>query len=98
MLLHTKYLRLWASCGFREEDFSRFLSHYKSMGAKGPRGGANFDPRGMNGRIYVGDHLMLLHTKYQRPGLMVSEKKIFEGFYSIISLWQLIVARGRGQF
>ena len=25
---------------------------------------ANLDPRGMVGRIYVGDHLTLLRTKY----------------------------------
>ena len=51
--LHTKYM----SCGphgFREEDFLRF-SHYKSMGANDPQGMANLDPRGMDGRIYVGD-------------------------------------------
>ena len=29
-----------------------------------PRGLANLDPRGMVGRIYVGDHFTLLHTKY----------------------------------
>ena len=29
-----------------------------------PWGMANLDPRGMVGRIYVGDHQMLLHTKY----------------------------------
>ena len=29
-----------------------------------PRGAANFDPRGMTGRIYVEYHLPLLHTKY----------------------------------
>ena len=40
--------------GFREEDFLRF-SHYKSMGAKDPRGVANLDPRGLIGMIYVGD-------------------------------------------
>ena len=60
-LLHTKYL----SSGpyrFREEDLS--FSHFKSMGANEPRGVANLDPRGMVGRIYVGDHLTLLHTKY----------------------------------
>ena len=53
-LLHTKYM----SCGphgFREEDFLRFF-HYKSMGANDPRGIANLDPRGIIGRIYVGDH------------------------------------------
>ena len=54
-LLHTIYI----SCGphgFREEDFWSF-SHYKSMGANDPRGVANFDPRGIVGRIYV-DHLV----------------------------------------
>ena len=40
-----------------------FFSHYKAMGANEPRGVANLDPRGMVGRIYVGDHLTLLHTK-----------------------------------
>ena len=34
------------------------------MGANEPRGVANLDPRGMVGRIYVGDHLTFLHTKY----------------------------------
>ena len=38
------------------------FSHYKSMGANDPRGVANLDPRGMVGRIYVGDHLKTLHT------------------------------------
>ena len=61
MLLHTKYLTS-EPYGFREEDLS--FSHFKSMGANEPRGVANLDPRGMVGRIYVGDHLMLLHTKY----------------------------------
>ena len=52
-LLHTKYI----SCGpqgFRE-DFLSF-SHYKSMGANDPRGVASLDPRGLIGRIHVGDH------------------------------------------
>ena len=34
------------------------------MGANESQGVANKDPRGMMDRIYVGDHLMLLHTKY----------------------------------
>ena len=38
------------------------FSHYKSMGAIDPRGVANKDPRGMVGRIYVGDHLTSLHS------------------------------------
>ena len=38
------------------------------MGANEPRGVANLDPRSMVGRIYVGDHLTLLHTKYLSSG------------------------------
>ena len=44
------------------------FSLYKSMGAIEPWGVANLDPRGMVGRIYVGDHLTLLHTKYLSSG------------------------------
>ena len=61
-LLHAKYLSSGPSI-FREEDFLRF-SHCKSKGAYEPRGVANFDPRGMVGRIYVGHNLTLLHTTY----------------------------------
>ena len=65
-MLHTKYLSS-GPYGFREEDFLSFF-HYKSMGGNEPRGVVNFDPRGMVGRIYVGDHLTLLHTKYLSSG------------------------------
>ena len=34
------------------------------MGVNDPWSMANLDPRDMAGRIYVGDHLTLLHTKY----------------------------------
>ena len=40
----------------------------KCIGGNDPRGMANLDPRGMVGRIYVGDHLTLLHTKYVSYG------------------------------
>ena len=66
------------------------------MGDNDPRGVANFDPMGMVGRIYVGDHLTLLNTKYilniSALSLMVSEKKIFEVF-PIISLLELMSPR-----
>ena len=39
-----------------------------SMGANDPRGVANLDPRGMVGRIYVGDYYVLLHTKHRSCG------------------------------
>ena len=34
------------------------------MGANDPQGVASLGPRGLIGRIYVGDHLTLLHSKY----------------------------------
>ena len=58
-LLYTKYISSGPH-GFREEFLS--LSHYKYMGANDRRGLANLDPRGMVGRICVGDHLTLLLT------------------------------------
>ena len=51
-------LNKYVSCGphgFREKDFISF-SHYKSNGANVPRGVASLDPRGLFGRIYIGDH------------------------------------------
>ena len=39
------------------------------MGGNEPRGVAKLDPKSMVGRIYVGDHLMLLNTKYLSSGL-----------------------------
>ena len=42
--------------------------HYKSMGANEPRGCGQFGPWGMVGRIYEGDHLTLLNTKYLSSG------------------------------
>ena len=53
-LPHTKY-QSCGPCGFREEDFLIFF-HSKSMETINPRGVAKFDPRGMNGTIYVEDH------------------------------------------
>ena len=38
------------------------------MGANDPSGMANLDPRDMVGRIYVGDHKTLLHTKSVSSG------------------------------
>ena len=52
-LLHTKYISSGPH-GFREEDLS--FPHYKSIGANEPRGVAILGPRGLIGRIYVGNH------------------------------------------
>ena len=61
-LLYTKYISS-GTHSFRKEDFESFC-HYKSMGANEPRGVASLGPKGLIGRISVGDHLTLLHTKY----------------------------------
>ena len=53
------------------------------MGANDPPGGGQFGPRGMVGRIYVGDHLHCYILNLLALGLMVSEKKIFEGSLAI---------------
>ena len=65
-MLHTKYIGCGPD-GFREGDLLSF-SHYKSVRVNDPQGMANLDPRDMVGRIYVGDHKTLLHTKYMSCG------------------------------
>ena len=65
------------------------------MGANEPRAVANLDPRGMVGRIYVGDHLTSHPTKLLALSLMVSEKTIFEGFFnSYIALYKQFGSQG----
>ena len=51
-----------------EKNIFLFFYHYKTLGANDPRGGASLDPRGLIGRIYIGDHKTLLHTKYISSG------------------------------
>ena len=50
-LIHTKY-ESSGPCGFGEENFFMFFP----LGANDHRGGANFDLRGMIGRIHIEDH------------------------------------------
>ena len=38
------------------------------MGTNDHRGIASLDPRGLIGRIYIGDHYTLLHTTYISSG------------------------------
>ena len=58
------------------------------MGDNEHRGVANLDPKGMIGRIYVGDHLMLLHTKYLSSGPYGLREDFLS--FSHISIWELI--------
>ena len=46
-----------------KKRISFMFSHYKSMGANDPRGGAIFYPRGMLRRIYVKLYMTMLHVK-----------------------------------
>ena len=51
-----------------------------TVGDDDPRGVANLDPRGINGRIYVEYHLTLLRTKYTSLRPCGLGKKIFKCF------------------
>ena len=53
------------------------------MGANEPPGVANLDTRGMVGRIYSGDHLTLLHTKYLSSGPHGFRKEDFLKFFAL---------------
>ena len=44
---------------------------------------ASLEPRGLIGRIYVGDHYTLLQTQYISVSLMVSEKVFFFRYMSM---------------
>ena len=55
-LLHTKYIRC-GPYGFRKEEFlSCFISMVSVWELMTPWGMVNMGPRGLIGRIYVGDH------------------------------------------
>ena len=60
-----------------------------------PWGVAKFDPRGMNGTIYVEDHCYIPNIK--AVGLVVSEKKIFLVFSYCRSM-ETIDPRGVAKF
>ena len=78
-MLHIKYINS-GTHGFREK---KSFSHYKSMGGNDPQGVDNLDPRGVIGRIYVGTTKHCYILNLYSLGLMVSEKKIFEGSLGI---------------
>ena len=50
------------------------------MGVNDPRGVAGLNPRGLIGRIYVGNHLTLLSTKYISSGLHGFREEDFLSF------------------
>ena len=67
-LLSIKYISSEPNSFIEEAFFFFNISHYKSMGANDPWGVASLDPRCLIGRIYVGDHYTLLHTRYTSSG------------------------------
>ena len=62
-----------------------------------PRCVAKFDPRGMNGTIYVEDHYPLLHTKYQSCGPSGFREEDFFSFFHCKSM-ETIDPRGVAKF
>ena len=56
-----------------------------------PRGVAKFDPRGMNGIIYVEDHWPLPHTKYQSCWPSGFREEDIFSFFPIVGLWRLSI-------
>ena len=64
------------------------------MGANDPQGVANLDPRGITGRIYVGNHFTLLHTKYIDLRPFGFREEDFFNVFPIISLWQIMTPLG----
>ena len=65
------------------------------MGANDPQAVASLDPRVLIGRIHVGNHLTLLHTKYLSFGLHGFREEDFLSFFPIISLWELMTSGAR---
>ena len=80
-----------------EKKIFEFFSHCKSMETINPRGVAKFDPRGMNGTIYVEDHWPLLHTKYQSCGPSGFREEDFFSFSNCKSM-ETIGPRGVAKF
>ena len=71
--------------------FFSYIALYKHMI---PWDVASLEPRGLVSRIYVGDHLTLLYTKYISCGPKgFKEDDFLKFFFSIISLWELITLK-----
>ena len=58
-----------------------------------PRGVASMDPMGYDWQDYVGCHQILLNTKIQALGLVVSDKEIILHFPTV-SLLNMMTPRG----
>ena len=70
-----------------EKFFFLRFSYNKSMIAKEPWGMASLDPRGIVGRIFEGDHLTLLPTKYLSSGPHgFREEDLFKFFFHYKSM------------
>ena len=59
-----------------------------------PRGKANLDPRGMVGRICVGDHQTYLHTLSVSSGPHAFREEDFLMFFGYIALYKQMTPPG----
>ena len=80
-MIHAKY-KSPRAFGFEEEDFLSFLyiSLYKN---NDPRGGVNFDPRGIIWTILVKVYKMMIYAKKQSPGAFTFGEEDFLSFLNI---------------
>ena len=69
---------------------SLMVPEKKMFEAYDPWGVANLVPRGLIGRIFVGGHYTLLHTKYISSGPHGYREEDFLSFFPILSLWELM--------
>ena len=72
--------------GFREEDFVMFFSYIALYKHMTPWDVASLEPRGLVSRIYVGDHLTLLYTKYISCGPQCFREEDFLSFFHYKSM------------
>ena len=86
----TYYIWKLRAAWFQRREMFLFFSHYKFIGANDPRGVASLGPRGLIGRIYVGDRLTLLHTKYVISGPHGFREEDVFYFFPIKSLWEVM--------
>ena len=68
------------------------------MGANDPRCMRSLDSRGMFGRIYVGDHQTLLHTKSVSSWNHGFREEDLRRFFGYTVLYKQMIPLGYGQF
>ena len=72
-----------------EKKILMFFSYIDLYKHKTPRSVASLEPRGLVSRIYVGDHLTLLYTKYISCEPQGFREEDFLSFFPL-RLWELM--------